>query len=101
MDINELRDQIDQVDQSIVALFSRRMAISGEIARYKHEHHLPIYIESREAEVLDSVSKLADPELKPYVLQLYRQILTLSKEYQNSCITADSLVSSSSEDEVI
>ena len=42
MDLNQLRSEIDQIDQSLVELFVRRMNISSAIADYKKEHNLPI-----------------------------------------------------------
>ena len=37
MDLQELRAQIDAVDEQIVDLFEKRMEISGQVARYKIE----------------------------------------------------------------
>lgn len=34
-DLLELRDEIDEIDRNLVALFEKRMTISEEVARYK------------------------------------------------------------------
>ena len=48
MDIQDLRSQIDQIDDELVALFAKRMAVSAQIADYKKAHQLPIYVPARE-----------------------------------------------------
>ena len=62
MDLNELRGQIDSIDEQLVKLFSERMKISGRIAEYKTENGLPIYDEKREIE------KLAQEPVRTQVL---------------------------------
>ena len=42
MDITELRNQIDGIDDQLVALFGQRMAVAAQIAEYKKENNLPI-----------------------------------------------------------
>ena len=44
MELNELRNQIDKVDDQIVQLFVERMGLSAQIADYKKENKLPIYV---------------------------------------------------------
>ena len=47
-DLAELRKEIDEVDEGIVALFERRMAISEEVADYKIENAKPVFDRDRE-----------------------------------------------------
>ena len=56
MELNELRKQINQIDDEILDLFLRRMEVAGQVASYKREHDLPIYQPQREREILESVS---------------------------------------------
>ena len=42
MDINELRQEIDRIDDQLVRLFAQRMDVSVKIADYKKEQNLPI-----------------------------------------------------------
>ena len=37
MDINELRSQIDSIDDELVALFCQRMKVAEQIAEYKRQ----------------------------------------------------------------
>ena len=83
MELNELRNQIDIVDDQIVQLFVERMGLSAQIADYKKENKLPIYVPSREREKLQDVAKLAGPEMDNYTRVLYSMIFELSRSYQS------------------
>lgn len=41
MDLNQIREEIDQVDQQIVELFQRRMGLAGDVAASKRESGKP------------------------------------------------------------
>lgn len=82
MDITEARNQIDQIDRQITALFCRRMQCSAAIGAYKAERGLPIHVPEREAAILEALTRDADPALKPYLAALYQNIFRLSREYQ-------------------
>ena len=83
MDINELRNEIDNVDEKLVALFVERMNLSAKIADYKKEHRLPIYVPSREREKLQTVAQLAGEDMSNYTRVLYSMLFELSRSYQN------------------
>ena len=57
MDINELRGQIDTIDDELVKLFAKRMDVAAQIAEYKKEHNLPILVPAREREKLKDVAE--------------------------------------------
>lgn len=82
MDLNQLRLQIDGIDDQLVALFVQRMEVAAAIGEYKKEHGLPILVPQREQEKLLDISQKAGPELAPYAQRLYEQIFALSREYQ-------------------
>ena len=84
MDISDLRKQIDEVDDALIRLFSQRMDIAADIARYKYEHGLPVFVPSREREVLSSISKKVDPKLEQYTHALYLMLFELSRCYQQN-----------------
>ena len=82
MDLQELRSQIDAVDDEIVRLFCARMEIAAKIADYKKAHALPILVPEREAEKLNDVSAKAGPKMAAYTRQLYTLLFELSRDYQ-------------------
>ena len=81
MELNELRNEINQIDDEILSLFLRRMEVAGQVAAYKREHSLPIYQPQREQEILESVSIKAGA-LGGYARVLFATLMDLSKQYQ-------------------
>ena len=57
MDINEIRNEIDVVDDQLVKLFVKRMGLSAQIADYKKANDMPIYVPAREREILQDVAQ--------------------------------------------
>ena len=84
MDLNELRLEIDQIDDELVRLFTQRMEVSARIADYKKENNLPIFVPSREATKLLDVAKKAGPEMAQYTKVLYDLLFELSRGYQSA-----------------
>ena len=62
MDIHELRGEIDKIDDELVKLFVRRMEIAAQVAAYKKENNLPIFVPARESEKLVDIGEKAGPE---------------------------------------
>ena len=51
--INQLRKQIDEIDDQLIDLLAKRMRISREIGLYKKEHGMTILQTGRYSEILD------------------------------------------------
>ena len=82
MELNELRSEIDRIDQELVQLFCRRMDVAAQIADYKKENNLPIFHPGREQEVLRKVGQLAGTDMESYTQVLYSMLFELSRSYQ-------------------
>ncbi len=89
MEIANLRQEIDQIDDELVHLFVKRMAIAKQVAEYKKANNLPIYAPAREQEKLLDVAAKAGPEMNSYIHSLYAAIFEISKSYQAKCISQD------------
>ncbi len=83
MELNELRNQIDQIDDELVKLFGQRMQVAAQIADYKKENNLPIFVPAREREKLLDVATKAGPEMDNYTRVLYSMLFELSRSYQS------------------
>ena len=83
MSLNELRLEIDKIDDQLVRLFVQRMEVSAQIADYKKEHHLPIFMPDREAEKLRDVAQKAGKDMDVYAKVLYDLLFELSRGYQS------------------
>ena len=84
--LEELRNEIDKVDDELRALFEKRMDISGEIAEYKKANNLPVLDSAREEEKLRAILAAARPDLKNYTAALYITIFDVSRRYQEQHI---------------
>ena len=83
MDLKEIREQIDSVDNQLVSLFVKRMALSAQIADYKKANNMPIHVPAREREILKDVAEKAGPEMANYTRVLYSMLFELSRSYQS------------------
>ena len=50
--LTELRQQIDQIDEDLLAILAKRMRVSKEIGQYKKEHNMPVLQTGRYDEIL-------------------------------------------------
>ena len=91
-DLEQLRAEIDGLDQQIVELFKARMEAAGEVAGYKKEHGLPVLDAGRERTLLNKIAQQAGEELGDYAQSVYRTLLSVSRSYQNSRIGGESKV---------
>ena len=83
MELKDLRGQIDSIDDELVKLFGQRMEIAAQIADYKKENNLPIFVPAREREKLMDVATKAGPEMENYTRVLYSMLFELSRSYQS------------------
>ncbi len=58
--LSELRRQIDQIDEQLLEILSKRMRISREIGIYKKEHNMPILQSPRYTEILEKRSDMGE-----------------------------------------
>ena len=86
MDLHEIRGEIDTLDQQMVTLFCRRMALASQVAAYKKEHDMPIFVPEREIQILTKLSEQAGTEMEGYIRRLYETVFALSREYQAEVI---------------
>lgn len=85
MELTDIRKKIDQIDSQLVDLFVQRMQLSGQVAKYKTAHNLPIYVPTREREILQEVAEKAGPGMDNYTRVLYSMLFELSRSYQSKC----------------
>ena len=90
MKLEEIRNEIDSIDEELVSLFIRRMNCAEEVAKYKKENNLPILDASRERALLNKISDLAGEEFEEYTRTLYSTILSLSRSYQHKATNESS-----------
>ena len=62
LDLQEIRKKLDGIDNQLVELFEKRMALCSDVAEFKIQTGKKVYDGERERQKLDSVMAMADSE---------------------------------------
>lgn len=90
MDLDQIRKDIDQIDQELVALLEKRMVCVGQIVEYKEQQGLPVLDQGREREVLEKVASLVDDEQYHATIQAqFRDLMARSRDFQEEVKARD------------
>ena len=82
--MDELRDQIEKIDEQMIDLFEERMRVSAKVAAFKKEHGIPVLDEEREKILIKrNVGKVKNRELDVYYKEFFEGVLNVSKKYQH------------------
>lgn len=85
MNLEQLRVQIDKIDDEILNLILKRMECSRLIAEIKLDENIPIYDEMREQEIFEDV-RLKSADNYKHVSPIFSEILNSSKALQKDII---------------
>lgn len=81
MTLQELRKQIDTIDDEIVALLEKRLQIAKQIGELKTRLNVEVYHPQREEEILKRLQSISS--LSPHQIEeIYKSIFTLTKVLQ-------------------
>lgn len=86
MELNELRQQINEIDSQMARLFAQRMDAALEIANYKKQNNLPVLDRSRERQVLARIAEIVGEPYEQYSRVLWNTLFDLSRSYQNKAL---------------
>ena len=82
-DLVKLRDEIDAIDDQIVGLFERRMAVAENVAAYKRSVGKPVLDKERERSKIQKVTeKTSNAFNRQAVESLFGQIMAVSRMLQ-------------------
>lgn len=83
--LEELRKEINFIDDQILKLFEQRMNVVKDIYFIKQELNLPTFVSAREQSMKETyVKKLSNPTYENYYLQILEKYLEVSKQFQNA-----------------
>lgn len=88
--IQELRGNIDTIDDQIAKLFVERMSVAKEIGKLKAESNKVVADGVREREIINRVTKDMPEEIKLYGKQMFDELFSLSKAYQTRFVLQNS-----------
>lgn len=81
--LQELRQQLDEVDDQIVKLYEQRMSICEQVGEYKVAAGRKVLDRQREKEKLQDVAeKTESPFNKKGIQELYQQLMSMSRKLQ-------------------
>lgn len=88
--IEELRQQINLIDQQLLELLVQRFVVTHQVGVYKNKHDLPIFDAKREQQIIQKVEqqlqqyKDVEPQyILPVIQSLMEQSKKEQKEYHN------------------
>lgn len=88
--MQEIQKTVDQIDDQIVDLFTKRMACAREIAEYKHNHNMPVVDRTRERAILARATERVPAELRDYTQILFDLLIQTSRTEQTALIAGTS-----------
>ena len=89
MNLQEIRNEIDEIDSKLSELFAKRMECSKRVAEYKLENGMSIFNPEREIQILDKVEKNTG-EYGFYARRLFSEIMELSRALQHDMLYSGS-----------
>lgn len=90
MDLDIIRQEIDQIDQELVALLEKRMVCVGQIVKYKEQEGLPVLDQGRERAVLEKVGSLVmDEQYRSAIQAQFQDMMKHSRTYQEEVRARD------------
>ena len=88
MNLEEIREQIDEIDAQILELFCRRMDLVKQVAEYKIENGLPVLHPGREQKILDRVRLDGGEAYGDYAAAVFQRMMEVSRQMQEKVIEA-------------
>ncbi|MGT2885249.1 MULTISPECIES: chorismate mutase [Streptococcus] len=83
MNLDTIRQEIDHVDQELVALLEKRLQLVNQVVAYKKATGKPILDTSREDAVLQkAASRVEDRAFEQTIVNTFADIMKNSRDYQ-------------------
>ena len=87
MDLNSIRQEIDQIDDQIVKLLEERMHLVEGVVAYKKASGKPILDTKREEVIFEKVkNRVEDKRYQETIVATFSDILKRSRDYQEQNI---------------
>ncbi len=89
LDLSEIRKNIDVIDTQLLELFKNRMALTGDVARYKAANNMVVFQGDREKAIIERVKANSPEDIRESAAFLFMNIMDISKCAQQNDITPD------------
>ena len=87
--LDDIRVEINAVDDELLSLIIKRLNLSKEVAAYKKANNIPILDRARELWILDHITKGKDADLVVPLRETYESIFLVSRRRQSQLIEPD------------
>lgn len=82
-ELDQLRRAIDEVDLRLLDLIRRRVELVLSVGEYKARHGLPVYDPERERRLLERLTSVAAPPLRPEtVRRVFERLIDESRRLE-------------------
>lgn len=87
LDLNEIRREIDDIDQQIVACFEKRMNIVLKVAEYKAQNNMQVLDSAREAQVIsNNIARLQNKDYATALEAVLQELMHVSRVMQTELL---------------
>ena len=87
MDLDVIRQEIDQIDDQIVQLMEKRMRLIDQVVAYKKTLGKPVFDSKREEVIFEKVrNRVEDRQYQETIVATFSDILKRSRDYQEQNI---------------
>ncbi|MCF0156475.1 MAG: chorismate mutase [Veillonella sp.] len=83
MNLDEVRVEINDINDKMLKLFLERMDLSSKVAQAKAQTGKAIFDAKRERDILDKVTADAGPDMDIYARRFFENIFSLSRTFQS------------------
>lgn len=90
MNLENIREHLDQIDTQLTDLLVERMRTVAQVGQAKKETGKPIRDHARERSIINRVTEQSGDEYAPYVKCFYKTLFDISCNYQSQLIGSSS-----------
>ena len=87
--LDEIRVEINNVDNELLRLIIKRLDLAKDVAAYKKANDIPILDRSRELWILDHITENKSPDLIVPLRETYESLFRVSRRRQSQLIDPD------------
>jgi len=89
MTLDDLRNEIDAIDDELAALLARRMALAARVAASKRATGASVLQPDRERAILARLGEGLDTQYLPALETVYAAVFRASREYQAAIMQSE------------
>jgi chorismate mutase/prephenate dehydratase len=87
-DLDWLREEINEIDESLVKLFKKRMEVVSKVAHHKIENHMEVLDKSREKEIINKhLKNIEDKSLQNNLKEFLEDLMSISRKTQKEILS--------------